>query len=117
MSDMASEQSVREAAERRKRDGARLITIVGRDAGEGMLELTYVYDWEGGMEHDRFAVPFEREVDSIADIYAGALNMEREVVDLLGARFKGVQPGLLLVPGKSREAPLRLPPAEEGEHG
>ncbi len=38
--------------------------------------------------------------------------MERENIDLLGMRFKGLEPGLLLV-DKSVKAPLRKRPKEE----
>jgi len=65
------------------------------------------------VEDRRFVVEAEEEVDSISDIYAGATNMERENMDLLGMRFKGLEPGLLLVPGKSVKAPLRKR-SEEG---
>jgi hypothetical protein len=41
--------------------------------------------------------------------------MERENVDLFGMRFKGVQGGLLIVPGSGVVTPLRKPlkPKEE----
>ncbi len=107
-----SYRTVRDMAMSMKERGARLITVVGRDLGDGNIELVYLFDEGGKILDHRYVVEAEREVDSISDIYAGATNMERENIDLLGMRFKGLQPGLLLVPGKSVEAPLRKRPEE-----
>jgi ech hydrogenase subunit D len=96
--------------------GARLITIAGRDVGDGTFELIYAYDLEGKVVDHRFTVLPDWEVDTITDVYSGAMNMERENIDLLGLRFKGMQPGLLLVPG-SKVAPLRKPPPAEEPKG
>jgi NADH:ubiquinone oxidoreductase subunit C len=98
--------------------GARMITIVARENDDGTIELIYMFDQGGKMVNFRFTILPDWEVDSVVDIYKGALNMEREVVDLFGLRFKGVQPGLFLVPGKSAVAPLRkkrAAPAHGGE--
>ena len=69
------------------------------------------------MVNFRFTILPEWEVDSVVDIYKGALNMEREVVDLFGLRYKGVEPGLFLVLGKSPVAPLRKKRAPEVKGG
>lgn len=106
-------QDIRGMAYQMRASGARLITIVGVDRGDGTIELIYLFDRNGDVEDRRFVVEAEEEVDSISDIYAGATNMERENMDLLGMRFKGLEPGLLLVPGKSVKAPLRKRSEEE----
>jgi NADH:ubiquinone oxidoreductase subunit C len=106
-------RGIRDMAMGMKERGARLMTVAGRDRGDGNIDLIYLFDEGGRVLDRRFVVEAEQEVDSISDIYAGATNMERENIDLLGMRFKGLGPGLLLVPGKSVEAPLRKRP--EGE--
>lgn len=113
--DREAYRGVRGAVMRRKERGARLITIIGRDAGDGTVELIYLFEQDGRVEHDRYRILPEWEVDSVADIYAGASTMERENVDLLGLRFEGARPGLFLVPGKSPEAPLRTLPQNPKE--
>ena len=35
--------------------------------------------------------------------------MEREIVDMMGLHFKGIEGGLLLTPGKGIVTPLRKP--------
>ncbi len=84
-----------------------MITIVARENDDGTIELIYVFDLRGRMVDFRFTILPDWEVDSVVDVYKGALNMEREIVDLFGLRYKGVQPGLLLVQGKNVVAPLR----------
>ena len=113
MSGGVEDRGVRGMAGGMKGRGARLISVIGRDRGDDTIELMYLFDEGGAMVDRRFVVPAEQEIDSISDIYAGAANMERENIDLLGMRFKGLEPGLLLVPGKSVHAPLRKRPEEE----
>jgi NADH:ubiquinone oxidoreductase subunit C len=112
MSGGVEDRGVRGMAGGMKGRGARLISVIGRDRGDGTIELVYLFDEGGAMVDRRFVVPAEQEIDSISDIYAGAANMERENIDLLGMRFKGLEPGLLLV-DKSVKAPLRKRPKEE----
>ena len=107
MSGGVEDRGVRGMAGGMKGRGARLISVIGRDRGDDTIELMYLFDEGGAM-----VVPAEQEIDSISDIYAGAANMERENIDLLGMRFKGLEPGLLLV-DKSVKAPLRKRPKEE----
>jgi len=40
-------------------------------------------------------------------MFPGALNFEREIIDLFGLKFKGVQGGLLIMPSTQIVAPLR----------
>ncbi|NLT38176.1 MAG: NADH-quinone oxidoreductase subunit C [Methanomassiliicoccus sp.] len=87
--------------------GSRFIALVVRDSEDGNFELIYVFDQDEKMTDFRFAIPVDQEVDSVADIYPGAMTAEREAVDLFGVRFKGVRPGLFLVEGKSPPEPLR----------
>jgi NADH:ubiquinone oxidoreductase subunit C len=87
--------------------GGRMITIAARENDDGSIEMIYLFDRGGQMVNFRFTILPEWEVESVVDIYKGALNMEREVVDLFGLHYKGVEPGLFLVPGKSKVAPLR----------
>jgi ech hydrogenase subunit D len=110
--DRDAHRGIRDMARGMKESGARLITVIGRDRGDDTIELVYMFDQGGRLVDHRFVVEAEQEVDSISDLYSGATNMERENIDLLGMRFKGLGPGLLLVPGRSVEAPLRKRPEE-----
>lgn len=87
--------------------GSRFIALVVRESEDGMFELIYAFDQGGKLADFRFSIPLDREVDSVADIYPGAMTAEREAVDLFGVRLKGVRPGLFLVEGKSPPEPLR----------
>lgn len=87
--------------------GGRMITIIARENDDESIELIYLFDLSGKVVDFRFTILPDWEVDSVSDIFKGAMNMEREVVDLFGLKYKGVQPGLLLVPGKNSVAPLR----------
>ncbi|MDW5561724.1 MAG: NADH-quinone oxidoreductase subunit C [Methanomassiliicoccus sp.] len=87
--------------------GARMIAIVARERDDGVMELIYVFDRDRRLADLRFLILPEWEIDSVADLYKGALTLEREIVDLFGLRIKGVRPGLFLVEGKSPVAPLR----------
>ncbi|MBI0584567.1 MAG: NADH-quinone oxidoreductase subunit C [Methanomassiliicoccus sp.] len=98
---------VRERVREHTDAGARMITIAAREEDDGRFELIYLFDRDGRMVNFRFHILPDWEVDSVADIYRGALNMEREAVDLFGLKFKGVRPGLFLEEGKSPVAPLR----------
>ena len=42
-----------------------------------------------------------------ADMFPGAKNFEREIIDLFGLKFKGVEGGLLIMPSANIIAPLR----------
>jgi NADH:ubiquinone oxidoreductase subunit C len=109
-------RSVRARTQELISNGARMIMIVARENDDGTIELTYLFDRAGQLVNFRFVILPDWEVDSVVDIYKGALNLERELVDLFGLRFKGVRPGLLLVPG-SKVAPLRKQRAAEVKGG
>lgn len=88
---------------------ARMIGIVVREKEDGEMELIYLFDRGGRMEDFRFSVLPDQEIDSVADLFPGALSLEREAVDMFGLNFKGVRPGMFLVEGRSPVAPLRKP--------
>jgi hypothetical protein len=96
--------------------GDRFIGLVVRESEGGMLELIYVFDKGGKVADFRFSVLPDWEIDSVADLYPGAMTAEREAVDLFGVKFKGVRPGLFLVEGKSPPEPLRKR-QDEGKGG
>ncbi|GEM_PF-925520 len=118
--DREAHRSVRERTREMIEAGGRLIAIVARENDDGTMEMIYAFDREQRMEDIRFLILPEWEIDSVADLYKGALTLEREVVDLFGLHIKGVPPGIFLVEGKSPVAPLRKrkAPAPEGDvHG
>jgi NADH:ubiquinone oxidoreductase subunit C len=88
----------------------RLVTIVAAEDADGMMELIYVLDRGGELRTVRSRSRMDEELESLSPVLLGAENMEREIIDLLGARFEGVRGGLFLMPG-SMKAPLRRVPA------
>jgi NADH:ubiquinone oxidoreductase subunit C len=95
----------------------RLIDIMAADRRDGTYDLIYALHHEGAVLDLRYIVNEEDEIDSIADLYAGALCMEREIIDMFGLRFKGVVGGFLLDPEKGPKNPLRLPRKEVMKDG
>jgi NADH:ubiquinone oxidoreductase subunit C len=95
---------------------ARFVTLVVRDRGDGTFELIYVFHVENEIVEKRFVIHREWELESISDLWAGALLIEKEAIDLFGIKIKGLQGGILLVPGKSPVNPLRMN-REGGEGG
>lgn len=93
---------------------ARFVTLVIRDRGDGTFELMYVFHADGGIVEKRFIIRPEWELESISNLWTGALLMEREAIDLFGIKIKGLQGGVLLVPGKSPTEPMRKKPEVEG---
>jgi NADH:ubiquinone oxidoreductase subunit C len=91
---------------------ARLISITAVDKADGTYELIYTFQDKSELVNIRFAIQEEWEIDSIADMYPGALNFEREIIDLFGLKFKGVKGGLVLVPESGVVNPLRKKRAE-----
>ncbi len=112
--DREAYRRVRDRVKEQAGSGARMIAIVAREGDDGTFELIYVFDRERKLTEFRFQMLPEWEVDSVADIYKGALTLEREVVDLFGLNIKGVGPGLFLEKGKSPIAPLRKKAAPQG---
>ena len=88
----------------------RLITIVANDNADGTFELIYAFHYNNQYTEVRFTIKAEDELDSLSSYYAAAVNMEREIVDMMGLNFKGIEGGLLLTPGKGNVAPMRKPP-------
>lgn len=87
----------------------RLISIIPADNGDGTLRLVYMFQHGERVVQRAYTIRAEEEIDSIAGVFKGALNMEREDIDLFGLRFKGVEGGLLLSLGGPIAAPLRKP--------
>lgn len=99
---------------------ARLISIFPLDNADGTLDVIYMFQSGADVVQHRYTIKEEEELDSLSDLFKGALNMEREMVDLFGIRVKGVEGGLLLCPESGVIKPLRKPPkptaeAKEGE--
>jgi len=88
----------------------RLITIIPIDNADGTCELIYAFHYNNQYNEVRFTVKEDDELESLASYYAGAVNMERETVDMMGLHFKGIEGGMLLEPGKGIVTPLRKPP-------
>ena len=87
----------------------RLITIIPIDNADGTFELIYAFHYNNQYTEVRYTVKEEDELESLSTHYAGAINMEREVVDMMGLRIKGIEGGMLLTPGKGIVTPLRKP--------
>jgi NADH:ubiquinone oxidoreductase subunit C len=87
----------------------RLITIIPIDNADGTFELIYAFHYNNQYTEVRYTVKEEDELDSLSSYYSGATNMEREMVDMMGLHIKGMEPGLLLTPGKGIVTPLKKP--------
>jgi NADH:ubiquinone oxidoreductase subunit C len=88
---------------------SRLISIISLDNADGTLDLIYMFHRRAEVEQLRYRVSADQELETVSDLFKGALNMEREIIDLFGMRFKGVQGGLLIMPDSGIVAPLRKP--------
>ncbi|MCU0862028.1 MAG: NADH-quinone oxidoreductase subunit C [Methanomassiliicoccales archaeon] len=106
---MSVEEVRRELAGIGPKGSARPISVFPVDNADGTLDMIYMFQIGQEVRLWRFAVREDQELPSISDLYKGALNMEREAVDLFGLRFAGVQGGLLLGPDSPVRAPLRKP--------
>ncbi len=92
---------------------SRLISVFPIDNADGTFELMYVFQHnEQEVVIHRYTIPAGAEIESLTDLYKGALNMEREAVDLFGVKFKGIEPGLFLTEGSPR-TPLLKPPKQK----
>jgi Ni,Fe-hydrogenase III component G len=89
---------------------ARLISIFPVDNADGTLDVIYMFQVGGEVVLHRYVVSEDQEIESLSDLFKGALNMEREAVDLFGLRVRGVGGGLLLCPESGVVKPLRKPP-------
>ena len=84
-------EDIRRASEILFGEGLRLITISAVDKGKG-IDILYHFsnDREGKIITLRATAEKPLcEIDSIAAIIPGASDMEREIGDLFGVRFKG----------------------------
>jgi len=86
---------------------AQLIAITAVDLADGNFELIYSFFSKSELVNLRFTVSDGYEIDSISDMFPGAKNFEREIIDLFGLKFKGVEGGLLIMPSSNIIAPLR----------
>jgi NADH:ubiquinone oxidoreductase subunit C len=101
---------VRRKLEKAERYGhSHLISIFPIDNADGTLDVIYMFQHNEEVVQYRYTIPADMELESLSDLYRGAWNMEREAVDLFGMRFKGVPPGLFLMPEGGIKAPLRKP--------
>jgi NADH:ubiquinone oxidoreductase subunit C len=95
--------------ERSGPEPSRLISIISLDNADGTLDLIYMFHRGAEVDQLRYRVNADQELETVSDLFKGALNMEREIIDLFGLRFKGVQGGLLIMPDSGIVAPLRKP--------
>jgi len=86
---------------------AQLIAITAVDLADGNFELIYSFFSKSQLVNLRFTVADGYEIDSIADMFPGAKNFEREIIDLFGLKFKGLEGGLVIMPSANIVAPLR----------
>lgn len=109
----AAEIDVRKKLEKMmlKAPRPRLVDIMAADRRDGTYDLIYVFQHEGSLVDLRYVVTEDEEISSISDLYSGALCMEREIIDMFGLKFKGVEGGFLL-DKNSPKNPLRLPRKE-----
>ena len=107
MSGSANSEAIDKIKEMEMSEGMRLVTITAADEGEGSMELIYVLDREGELLTVRSHCRWEDELESLSSLYKGAENMEREIIDLLGAKFVGIKGGLFIEPGSGIVNPLR----------
>jgi Ni,Fe-hydrogenase III component G len=71
-----------------------LCTITGLDEGENLSFLYHLAHAEGVLLTLKTSVPKSAPVmPSIGDLFPGGAIYERELVDLLGAKFDGLPPG------------------------
>jgi ech hydrogenase subunit D len=93
-----------------KARGARLITIVGVDAGENLEVIYFFHTGVSQTEQYKIIVPKaggNEEIDSITPLIPGAYIAENELSEMFGVRVKGM-PGRFFL-HESVNAPLRRP--------
>lgn len=89
-----------------KKAGARFVVLAAVDHLDD-LEVIYLFHHEGQLKEVKLQVPYDVEFPSITDLFPSANFVEREMVDLLGAKVKGAAPFLELTEGAGIVAPLR----------
>lgn len=107
MSGRANSEAIEKIKDMERSEGMRLVTITAADEGDGSMELIYVLDRKGELLTVRSHGRWEDELESLSSLYKGAENLEREIIDLLGARFEGIKGGLFIEPGSGIVTPLR----------
>jgi ech hydrogenase subunit D len=93
-----------------KARGARLITIVGVDAGENLEVIYFFHTGVSQTKQYKIIVPKaggNEEIDSITPLIPGAYIAENELSEMFGVRVKGM-PGRFFL-HESVNAPLRRP--------
>jgi len=103
----ATEVDIRSKVMKLSKAEAQLVAITVVDLSDGTFELIYTFFTKSQLVSIRFTVSDRGEMDSISDIFPGATNFEREIIDLFGLRFKGMKGGLLITPESGIVAPLR----------
>jgi NADH:ubiquinone oxidoreductase subunit C len=109
MADEATEKAIRDwraEIEAMRKADARFVVLAALDL-VGKLEVIYLFHHEGQLKEVKLQVPYDYEFPSITDLYPSANFVEREMVDLLGAKVKGAAPYLELTEGSGIVAPLR----------
>ncbi len=107
MSEHPNAGSIARITEIHKEGYTRLVTIVAADEGDGKMELIYVLDRDGEIMTVRSSCRWDDELESLSSVFKGAENMEREIIDILGARFEGIKGGLFLEMKGGVITPLR----------
>ncbi len=75
------------------------ITVNGIDAGEGKIELQWLFSKYGAKDEIVLfytIVPYETKVPSIVSLIPSATLSEREIVDMFGVDIEGAEKGLYL---------------------
>lgn len=109
MADEATEAAIkawRAEVEAMHTAGARFVVLAGVDL-IGRLEIIYLFHHEGQLKEVKLQVPYDAQFPSITDLFPSANFVERETVDLLGAKIEGAAPFLELTEGSGIVAPLR----------
>lgn len=89
-----------------KRAGARFVVLAAVDHLDD-IEVIYLFHHEGALKEVKLMVPYEADIPSITDLFPSAGFVEREMVDLFGAKVPGAAPFLELTEGSGIVAPLR----------
>ncbi len=110
MNEPTPPNDIRKRLERmtRKADMPRLIDIIAVDRQDGTFDLIYTFHHQNALMDERFVIKADDELESIRDLYAAAVYMEREIIDMFGLRFTGLEGGFLL-DKNSPLTPLRKP--------
>ena len=81
--------NIRKTAEKMKSDGYRLVVMTCTPAEPG-YDITYSFDKDGAVVHERISVADGEKIPSIGSAYPGAFVYENEIHDLYGFTFEGM---------------------------